>query len=101
MKIQLCIAGMNYILKYIKENHYLKTLIFQNFVCMFDQLNLALMNIRNFLFFFFLTDLKLLNSDMCVYIQWVRKVFRPPLIFHSLLYCSHLLKSFKFVFCSH
>ncbi len=29
----------------------------------------------------------------CVYIyiytQWVRKVFRPPYIFHSLLYCSH------------
>ncbi len=32
------------------------------------------------------------------YIQWVRKVFRPPYIFHSLLYCSHLLKSFKFIF---
>ncbi len=31
-------------------------------------------------------------------IQWVRKVFRPPYIFHSLLYCSHLLKSFKFIF---
>ncbi len=28
----------------------------------------------------------------------VRKVFRPPYIFHSLLYCSHLLKSFKFIF---
>ncbi len=34
----------------------------------------------------------------CKYIQWVRKVFRPPYIFHSLLYCSHLLKSFKFIF---
>jgi len=34
-----------------------------------------------------------------VYIQWVRKVFRPPYIFHSLLFCSsHLLKSFKFIF---
>ncbi len=32
------------------------------------------------------------------YLQWVRKVFRPPSIFHSLLYCSHLLKSFKFIF---
>ncbi len=31
-------------------------------------------------------------------IQWLRKVFRPPSIFHSLLYCSHLLKSFKFIF---
>jgi len=31
-------------------------------------------------------------------IQWVRKVFRPPYIFHSLLYCSHLLKSFNFIF---
>ncbi len=103
MKIQLCIAGINYILKYIKENHYLKTLIFQNVVCMFDQLNVALMNIRIFFFYIYitsLTDLKLLNSDMCVYIQWVRKVFRPPLIFHSLLYCSHLLKSFKFGFFS-
>ncbi len=29
------------------------------------------------------------------HIQWVRKVFRPPYIFHSLLYCSHLLKSFS------
>ncbi len=34
----------------------------------------------------------------CCDIQWVRKVFRPPYIFHSLLYCSHLLKSFKFIF---
>ncbi len=37
-------------------------------------------------------------------IQWVRKVFRPPYIFRSLLYCSHLLKSFKFIFfpqCTH
>ncbi len=33
--------------------------------------------------------------------QWVRKVFRPPYIFHSLLYCSHLLKSFKFIFFPH
>ncbi len=33
-------------------------------------------------------------------IQWVRKVFRPPYIFHSLLYCSHLLKSFKFILFS-
>ncbi len=33
-----------------------------------------------------------------IYIQWVLKVFRPPYIFHSLLYCSHLLKSFKFIF---
>ncbi len=40
--------------------------------------------------------LQKLNLD----IQWVWKVFRPPLIFHSLLYCSHLLKSFKFVFFS-
>ncbi len=30
-------------------------------------------------------------------IQWVQKVFRPPYIFHSLLYCSHLLKPFKFI----
>ncbi len=35
------------------------------------------------------------------HIQWVRKVFRPPYIFHSLLYCSHLLKSFKFIFFPH
>ncbi len=27
-----------------------------------------------------------------VNIQWVWKVFRPAYIFHSLLYCSHLLK---------
>ncbi len=38
------------------------------------------------------------NKVKCKYIQWVRKVFRPPSIFHSLLYCSHLLKSFKFIF---
>ncbi len=38
---------------------------------------------------------------VCVYIQWVWKVFRPPYIFHSLLYCSHLLKSFKFIFFPH
>ncbi len=31
------------------------------------------------------------------YVQWVRKIFRPPYIFHYLLYCSHLLKSFKFI----
>ncbi len=33
-----------------------------------------------------------------IYTQWVRKVFRPPYIFHSLLYCNHMLKSFKFIF---
>jgi len=26
------------------------------------------------------------------------KLFRPPYIFHSLLFCSHSLKSFKFIF---
>ncbi len=36
--------------------------------------------------------------NIYIYIQWVRKVFIPPYIFHSLLYCSHLLKSFKFIF---
>ncbi len=46
---------------------------------------------------------KLLRSNHPYYrnIQWVRKVFRPPYIVHSLLYCSHLLKSFKFFFFSH
>ncbi len=38
------------------------------------------------------------EAVLSFYIQWVRKVFRPPYIFHSLLYCSHLLKSFKFIF---
>ncbi len=38
---------------------------------------------------------------VCMYVQWVRKVFRPPYIFHSLLYCSHLLKSFKLIFFPH
>ncbi len=36
------------------------------------------------------------------HIQWLRKVFSESEskseIFHSLLYCSHLLKSFKFIF---
>ncbi len=31
-------------------------------------------------------------------IQWVQESIQTPLIFHSLLYCSHLLKSFKFIF---
>ncbi len=38
------------------------------------------------------------TQDLDLHIQWVQKVFRPPSIFHSMLYCSHLLKSFKFIF---
>ena len=40
------------------------------------------------------------NFQSCtlLHIQWVRKVFRPLQIFHSLLYCSHLLKSINFIF---
>ncbi len=41
------------------------------------------------------------KSSLKTHLQWVRKVFRPPSIFHSLLYCSHLLKSFKFIFFPH
>ncbi len=38
-------------------------------------------------------------EDIYIYIYiYIQKVFRPPYIFYSLLYCSHLLKSFKFIF---
>ncbi len=52
------------------------------------------------LYYIFKLILKRTKNDS-LYIQWVRKVFRPPYIFHSLLYCSHLLKSFKFIFFPH
>jgi len=32
-----------------------------------------------------------------LHLQWVRKVFRPLYIFHSLFHCSHLLKSKKLI----
>ncbi len=41
--------------------------------------------------------------SVCVYIcihSGYRK-YSDPYIFHSLLYCSHLLKSFKFIFFPH
>ncbi len=53
-------------------------------------------------FFCLLTRLILIiwYTNIYIYIQWVRKIFRPPYIFHSLLYCSHLLKSFVHFFSS-
>ncbi len=60
----------------------------------FVQFNASLLSI----FIFYETLLIVLLVKISWDIQWVRKVFRPPSIFHSLLYCSHLLKSFKFIF---
>ncbi len=38
MEIQLCITEINYILKYVKKKK----------ICIFDQINAALMSIRDF-----------------------------------------------------
>ncbi len=52
LKIQLCIMEINYILKYINmEDSYLKLIIFHSitaFTVIFDQINAALMIIRDF-----------------------------------------------------
>ncbi len=50
LKIQLCFTGINYILKYFKiENGLNFSNISQNYsLCIFDQINAALMSIRNF-----------------------------------------------------
>ncbi len=44
--IQCCVTEINYILKYIKiENQIYLVQYLLNFVCIFDQINAALMNI--------------------------------------------------------
>ncbi len=49
LKIQFCITEINYILKYIKmEKHYFKLFFFCVFFCVSDQINAALMSIRDF-----------------------------------------------------
>ncbi len=51
LKIQLCITGINYILKYIQiENSLNYNNISQcySFYCIIDQINAALVNIRDF-----------------------------------------------------
>ncbi len=70
MKIQLCFTGINYILKYIKIETVINNInnvinnISQNyrvFFCIFNQINTALMSIRNFIKYIKnLTDPKLL-----------------------------------------
>ncbi len=52
LKIQLCITGINYILKYIKIVNILnRNNILQNdFFCIFDRIDTALMSIRNIIY---------------------------------------------------
>ncbi len=51
LKIQLCFTEINYIVEYIKiENCYFKSQYFTElllFFCIFDQIDTALMSIRN------------------------------------------------------
>ncbi len=47
LKIQLCISGINYILKFIKMKEKLfEIVIFSRFYCIFDQINADPINIR-------------------------------------------------------
>ncbi len=49
LKIQLCITAINYILLYIKiENSYFYCNNIKQYYCIFDQINVALLSIRNF-----------------------------------------------------
>ncbi len=65
LKIQLCITGINCILKYIKTELKLYNISLFQYYCIFDQINEALVIIRDF----FQNVLKLIHPSIHLFIR--------------------------------